>query len=115
MTTVLVVDDQQEIRDSIADYFDHQGYDVRTAANGAEAHRLFMAGELPDVVLLDLIMPVMSGDMLYVAMQKDPRLAEIPVIVLTSDPSRAPRGLNVMKKPTNLNRLLQAVRQLGLN
>ena len=58
------------------------------------------------MVLLDLLMPVLGGNEVYQAMQQEPRLINVPVIVMTSDPSRAPSGLLIMKKPMNLARLL---------
>ena len=52
----------------------------------------------------------MSGLEVYAALQGDPALADIPVIISSSDPSRAPSGVLLMKKPINLDRLLHAVR-----
>lgn len=46
----------------------------------------------PDVVILDLVMPVLDGGRVYQAMQADPQLAQIPVVVSTSEPARAPAG-----------------------
>ncbi len=56
-------------------------------------------------------MPVLDGNEMYRMMQDDPRLANIPVIISTSDPSRAPSGVLIIKKPVNVARLLSAVRQ----
>ena len=55
------------------------------------------------------MMPVMDGGELYNAMLADPTLADIPVIVSTSDPSRAPSGVLLMKKPVNLKMMLKTV------
>jgi CheY-like chemotaxis protein len=111
MTRVLIVDDDADIRDSLQDFLEDQGYVVSAAVNGAEAIRSLQSGELPCVVILDLLMPVLDGNQTFEAMQRNPRLASVPVIVSTSDPSRAPSGVLIMKKPINLNRLLAAVRQ----
>lgn len=108
---VLVVDDEADIRDSLQELFQDEGYAVKTAANGAEALDSLRSDTLPCIVILDLLMPGVSGNEVYEAMQRDPRLARIPVIVSTSDPSRAPSGVLIMKKPVNLVRLLDAVRQ----
>jgi CheY-like chemotaxis protein len=54
-------------------------------------------------------MPVMSGTEMYAAMQADPELAQIPVIISTSDPSRAPSGVLIMRKPIDVSRLLAVV------
>lgn len=108
---ILIVDDEQDLLDSLAEFFEDEGFCVATARNGAEALARLVNGDLPSVVILDLLMPVMSGIEVYEAMQKDPRLARLPVVVSTSDPSRAPSGVLIMKKPVNLDRLLNTVRQ----
>jgi two-component system, sensor histidine kinase and response regulator len=108
---ILIVDDEQDLLDSLAEFFQDEGFAVTTARNGAEALAQLGDDELPSVVILDLLMPVMSGIEVYKAMQNDPRLAKLPVVVSTSDPSRAPSGVLIMKKPVNLDRLLNTVRQ----
>jgi CheY-like chemotaxis protein len=108
---VLIVDDEADIRDTLKELFEDEGYDVATAANGAEALRLLAGPTLPSVIVLDLIMPVLTGNEVFARMQLDPRLASVPVIVSTSDPSRAPSGVLIMKKPIDLDRLLGAIRQ----
>jgi CheY-like chemotaxis protein len=108
---LLIVDDEREIRESLEEFFQEEGFTVTTASNGAEALVRLKSAETPCVVLLDLLMPVLSGNEVYQAMQKEPRWNGIPVIVMTSDPSRAPSGLLIMKKPMNLARLLSTVRQ----
>jgi two-component system, chemotaxis family, chemotaxis protein CheY len=110
MRKLLIVDDEREIRESLEEFFQEEGFAVTTAANGAEALAR-LAEEAPCVVLLDLLMPVVSGNEVYRAMQQEPRLTNVPVIVMTSDPSRAPSGLLIMKKPMNLSRLLSTVQQ----
>jgi CheY-like chemotaxis protein len=56
-------------------------------------------------------MPILNGNEVYDRMRQDARLSSIPVIVSTSDPSRAPSGNPIMKKPVNLDRLLDTVRR----
>jgi CheY-like chemotaxis protein len=107
---VLIVEDERDLRDSLQEFLEQEGYAVATAGNGAEA-LAFLEHERPGLVILDLMMPVVSGDEVYARMQRDPRFSTIPVLVSTSDPSRAPSGTLIMKKPINLNRLLGAVRQ----
>jgi len=103
---VLVVEDDHLIREAIAEALDEEGFEVVEAANGREALALLPRLGRPCVIILDVIMPVMSGTECYAAMQADPRLADIPVVVSTSDPSRAPSGVRIMKKPIDLDRLL---------
>ncbi len=110
---VLVVDDDDGIRESLCEAFLEEGYLVRAAADGQEALRLLRDGSPhPDAVILDIVMPVIEGDRVYQAMQTDPGLARIPVIVSTSNPSRAPLGVVVLPKPVRLERLLEMVADL---
>jgi two-component system, sensor histidine kinase and response regulator len=109
--TVLIVDDEADIRDSLQEFFEDQGFAVATAADGLQALDLLDREKVPCIVVLDLLMPELDGNEVYDRMQKNPRLASVPVIVSTSDPSRAPSGALIMKKPVNLDRLLRVVRQ----
>jgi CheY-like chemotaxis protein len=111
MKRVLIVDDESDIRESLQDFFEDKGYEVDAAANGAEALARLHGAELPCVIILDLLMPVLDGNQTYAAMQQEPRLAGLPVIISTSDPGRAPQGVLLMKKPINLQRLLSVVQQ----
>jgi DNA-binding response OmpR family regulator len=108
--TVLVVDDEEEIRDSLRELLEDEGYHVATAADGEGALRC-LEERLPCVVILDLMLPRLDGNAVYERMQRDATFSRVPVIVSTSDPSRAPSGVLIMKKPINLTRLLGAVRQ----
>lgn len=81
--TVLIVEDSAIIRRLIKDQVKKLGYEPREAENGAEALK-DMREYLPDCVILDLMMPVMSGPELLEIMQADPQLKEVPVIVVTA-------------------------------
>jgi CheY-like chemotaxis protein len=106
---ILIVDDEAGIRETLEDYLTDSGFKVRSAADGAAALRVLGEPELPCAVILDLIMPVLGGDEVIAAMRKDERLRHVPVIITTSDPSRAPEGMTWMKKPVSLPSLLAAV------
>jgi CheY-like chemotaxis protein len=108
---ILIVEDEDDARETLAEFFEDEGCLVATAANGAEALDRLANDELPSVVILDLLMPVLDGIEVYERMQRDPRLAKVPVIVSTSAPARAPSGVLIMKKPMNLSRLMNVVRQ----
>jgi CheY-like chemotaxis protein len=110
--TVLIVEDDVDIRETLRDAFEDEGYAVRCAANGSEGLDALRNFELPSVIVLDLMMPMMDGTELYAEMQADRTLASIPVVVSTSDPSRAPSGVLIMKKPIDLARLLSTVAKL---
>lgn len=110
--TVLVVDDEADIRESLVEALREEGYQAAEAANGREAMKVLPMLEPPCAVILDIIMPVMSGNEVWAAMQADPLLSKIPVLFSTSDPSRAPAGALIMRKPVKLDRLLAAVASL---
>jgi len=107
---VVVVDDEPGICETLAEVFQDEGYAVHCAPDGARALELFKAlDRRPCVVLLDLIMPVMDGNAVYEAMQADPELRDVAVVITTSDPSIAPAGVSIMKKPVSLKLLIEMV------
>jgi two-component system sensor histidine kinase/response regulator len=111
---ILVVEDDESIRHVLREAFEDAGYETETASNGQEAlDRLQDGSPHPDVVILDLIMPVLDGYRVYQAMQGDPALSRIPVIVSTSSPSHAPKGVLMMPKPVEMDRLLETVADLS--
>ncbi len=98
---VLIVDDEQGIRETLCEVVEMGGCAAMAAANGAEAMQM-LAERRPCLIILDLVMPIMTGFEMLDAMRKDPSLAEIPVVISTSAPSRAPPGLPVLPKPINI-------------
>lgn len=108
---ILIVDDEADIRDSLVEFFADEGLPVTSAPDGGAALASLERGELPWVVILDLLMPVLDGSELYKRMQENPRWSRVPVIVSTSAPERAPAGATVLRKPVNLTRLLKVVRR----
>jgi CheY-like chemotaxis protein len=109
--TILVVDDDREIRETLEDVLRDEGYAVMSAANGHDALIKLPLLQRPCAIVLDLIMPLMSGREFYEAMCSDRRFMDIPVIVSTSDPTRSPSGLTILRKPLSLPALLAAVRK----
>jgi CheY-like chemotaxis protein len=110
--TILVVDDEVDVRESLQDALCDEGYAVVLARNGKEALQILPSLKRPCAIILDVIMPVMGGPEFYEAMRANPESADIPVLISTSDPSRAPGRLPVVRKPVNLDRLLTAVAAL---
>jgi two-component system cell cycle response regulator len=80
---ILVVDDQDSVREAVVNMLDGQGYDLAVATNGAEALRR-AAEIIPDLILLDVMMPEMDGFETCRRLRGDPRLAEVPVIMITA-------------------------------
>jgi CheY-like chemotaxis protein len=105
---VLVVEDELDGRETLRDVLLDEGYDVMLARDGHEAMAR-LAEQSPALVILDLLMPGMSGTLFYDELQRSPRLAKIPVLVTTSDPTRAPIGVPTLEKPLRLDKLLSLV------
>jgi len=107
--TVLVVEDDREIRETLEDVLRDEGFSVAVASNGREALELLPGLRHPLAIVLDLLMPVMNGREFYERMRLDPRFATVPVLVSTSDPSWSPPGLLTMQKPVPLATLISTV------
>jgi len=112
MMMVLIVDDELDLREILRDAFQDEGFAVEVARDGAEAMQRLARLPKPVAVILDIVMPVMDGNEVLSAMQRDPELAGVPVIVTTSDPSRAPRNVPVVRKPLDLDALIDRVKAL---
>jgi CheY-like chemotaxis protein len=111
---VLVVDDDPDIRSTVREILEDEGYHVLDAANGLEALRRLRAGSSPDLILLDLSMPIMSGAEFRSEQRKDPALSSIPVVVVTAvgSPDMKVSPLEVagfLRKPVHLDELLGTV------
>jgi CheY-like chemotaxis protein len=111
-TTVLAVDDDRATRDALKDVLGYLGYIVIGVRDGAEALEYLRQMRLPDVVLLDLGMPIMDGWSLRDEMLNDPRLSPLPIIVMTASPNESAEELQVveiLKKPVELKRLIASI------
>jgi CheY-like chemotaxis protein len=112
--TVLVVDDDQDIREALCDLLVDAGYRADSVANGKEALVYLNSRELPCVILLDLMMPVMDGWEFRRCQQGDPRLAKIPVVVITAAGNQGANSIiaeRVLPKPLHIDRVLEAIQQ----
>src|SRR5262249_20778971 len=113
--TVLVVEDDEDIRTSMTEILEDEGFTAVTAADGREALRCLRgAKELPRLILLDLMMPVMDGWASRAAQLADPKLAEIPVVILSAatDVRKHAAQLHVeeyLPKPVDVPELLHAI------
>lgn len=111
--TVLVVDDDELVRESLAVALELEGYEPVLAAHGVDALLALRTGSRrPDVILLDLEMPVMPGWEFRERQLSDPELASIPVVVVSSS-SHAVRAEHRLWKPFDLDALIRKVRELG--
>lgn len=111
MLTIVVAEDDDELRDLIADILEGAGYDVIPAGSGKQvADYLEAAEQPPAAILLDLMMPLVSGWELLRAMREHPRWRAIPVVIMTGVSRDRPAGVaGVLKKPFRVNDLLATV------
>jgi CheY-like chemotaxis protein len=111
---VLIVEDDADLREMMAQLVTLEGFKADAVANGKEALDYLKRGARPDVILLDLMMPVMDGWEFRRRQREDPQFASVPVIVLSAlDGSRAAGvdGVAFLKKPLDFDLLLNLVRQ----
>ena len=111
---VLLVDDNFVTREAMSQVLGCDGYRVTTAANGADAIRRLTGPEKPNVILLDLNMPVMDGPTFRQRQREDQDLAGIPVVVLSSDGDGAEKATSMgaetfLQKPVDTARLLDII------
>jgi len=108
---VLVVDDDRELREALVELLEGEGYHVSSAGDGRQALTKASARR-PDVILLDLMMPVMSGWQFRAAQVRDPALSSIPVIVMSATSNDLPAAATV-SKPCRIEDVLEAVRRVA--
>ena len=110
MSKLLIVDDEVAILEALTDILSVEGYEVLTAANGAEG--LKRAGqERPDLILLDMMMPVMDGQEMLRRLKEDPQLKHTPVLVMSAGrvTKAELQGHRFLAKPFELDDLLDTV------
>ncbi len=108
--TVMVVEDDALIREMLIQVLGAEGFTPVGARNGEEAlRRLRQDQELPGLILLDLMMPVMNGWQFRAQQLADPALAEIPVVVMSASAADDIRAHGHIEKPFDIDVLLDAV------
>lgn len=109
---ILVVEDDQDAREALVALLQMKGYRAVPAGNGQEALDYLRKAPVPDLIILDLWMPVMDGWEFRAEQIKDPRLKKVPVIVVTALSDRDDVDANeVIIKPVDVDRLLTSVSQ----
>jgi DNA-binding response OmpR family regulator len=116
-TNILVVEDHADLREMLAVLLETEGFEVQTASNGLEALHC-LDEDRPRLILLDLMMPVMSGDEFRERQLADARYRDVPVICITAahdgkDRARRIHAAAYFQKPVDFDRLLGAVRELA--
>jgi CheY-like chemotaxis protein len=115
MKRILVVDDDVTISHLVCLILESTGYNVARAADGEEALRK-MSEHQPDLVLLDIMMPILDGRETSLRMQSDPTLRDIPIVFVTATPASLEGGsfphAAVLRKPVQIDDLLETVARL---
>lgn len=117
MATVLVIEDETPIRENLGRFLAFEGYSVQSAENGARGMEC-IRDRRPDLILCDVMMPVMTGFEVLAELRKDPLLAGIPFVFLTASAEKddISKGLGLgaadyVTKPFNLTELAELVRR----
>jgi len=107
---ILVVDDDEGVREAMVGILEMMGYRVASAPNGKEALDYLREAATPDLIISDLAMPVMDGRQFRREQVKEPRLAKIPVIVVSALSDQTDIDANeIFIKPVEVDILLAAI------
>ena len=113
---VLVIEDDSAIRSAVCELLEEEGFDVSTSEQGQAALQALRDGRpLPDLIILDLMMPVMDGWDFRVKQRTDPLLADIPVVAISADCSPKARAIHAdayLSKPFSAEELLLRIDQI---
>jgi CheY-like chemotaxis protein len=112
--SILIVEDDSDLREALSEVLRDEGYSVAMAADGREALDRLRRDLRPSLILLDLTMPVMNGWQFRAEQRQDPALSAIPVVVLSAGEHLAeqmvPLGIDdYVPKPIELDHLLQTI------
>jgi CheY-like chemotaxis protein len=111
---VLLVEDDDDVAETVVEILVAEGYQVDRATNGAEGLSKLRSGSTPSLILLDWTMPVMNGPEMVSSMLGEPRWGKIPIVLLTAsddakDKAIAVRASGYLKKPIDPDDLLRMV------
>lgn len=112
--TILIVEDDRDIRDVLADILVDEGYHVLLAEDGLEGLQRLTEGPQPALILLDLMMPHMDGFQFRDEQRKNPAWRDIPIVLLTAggdlpDKARQLDAADALRKPVKLEALLEMI------
>ena len=111
---ILIIDDEPEVISYLKDIFEEAGYATVTAKNGVEGIEVAQVQQ-PDLITLDMDMPSRGGTLFYVKLRQEPRLADIPVIVISGVGPRPPsiaKNVPVITKPVDTAKTLRLVKEM---
>ena len=111
---VLIVEDDADAATSVAEVLESEGYRTALAAHGLEALESLRNGNRPDLILLDMMMPVMDGGRFREEQRRLPKVADIPVVTMTADGDARRKAASIeaagyVRKPLSIDGLLEVV------
>lgn len=111
--SILVVEDDDDIRSALVDLLESEGYVAQSAVNGKDALERLESTEKPCLVLLDMMMPIMNGREFLDVVMKDSNLAPIPVLIVSAvaDKANTEGSVGFLKKPIDIEVVLNVVSQ----
>jgi CheY-like chemotaxis protein len=108
--TVMIVEDDHDIRVTLREALEHEGYFVISVTNGASALELLAQTTPPDVILLDINMPIMNGDQFLAVIKTDPKLSKIPIIQMSAGTKQRRDGTCCsISKPVDLEEVFRLI------
>jgi len=112
--TILLVEDDFDVREALAETLREEGYAVECANDGVEALTYLRGGGRPGLILLDLMMPRMSGSEFRLLQKKDPMLSQYPVLLLSADGRMREKAValetaGAIRKPIDLDELIGVI------
>jgi CheY-like chemotaxis protein len=112
---ILIVEDENDIRESLKEFLESENFSVATAVNGEDALQKLSNSSIPKLILLDLLMPVMNGMEFRRRQVRDQRIADVPVIIMSADnltPDKAgDLGTKFLKKPMEIDSMLSMIHE----
>lgn len=114
---ILIVDDDSDIRETLTELLQGEGYDCATAGNGREALEYLRSHSFPSLILLDLMMPVMDGFDFRAAQLGAEKLREVPVLVISAggraeQAAKSLAAAGYLNKPMDIADLFRKVRSI---
>ena len=115
--SILLVEDDFDVREALVETLRDRGYAVEAASDGEQAMLLLRAGARPGLILLDLMMPRMSGSEFRTAQLVDPALASLPVVLLSADGRMEEKAValkvhSAIRKPIDLDELFSVIERV---
>ena len=116
--SILLIEDDFDVREALVEALRDEGYIVECAVDGEQALEYLHSAARPGLILLDLMMPRMSGAEFRQIQKADPRFSDVPVVLLTADArveekARALETQDAIRKPIDLDELLATIRRFS--